>query len=163
MLDEMLDKQQVVAIFQDHVEFLGRAVGKPLTTGTPLRVETRQPDPFRVSGDSVGVAYVYHLDGVDREAGRATLRVEEITDTGELRSRMQEMMLLTMEALTDGAARSEMKERLEGMELGMTREEVYTVDPDTAWPLRMTRTGQVSARMDGKESLTSQQLNIEVR
>ena len=162
-LDELNTKQQVVALFQDHIEFLGRGIGKPLNTGEPLRVATRQADPFRVAGDSVDVAYVYHLDGLDKETGRATLRVEEITDADQLKARMQEMMMLTMEALTDRAAKADLKERMAGMELAIEREETHTVDISTAWPLRMARTGQVTARMQGKESITTQQLSIEVR
>jgi hypothetical protein len=167
LMEVYADKDMLIAQFSDEVEFIAFPFGKPLTMGTPLELVDRSPSLYR-EGDTLTSTVRIHLDGMDRDAGLATVRAEEVVDAELFKAYMTDVAAQFAGGLTKDSegmilTEKEIKQHMANAVMTMESEMMITVDLATTWPKRMVRTGNVSIKAAGREQTHQIQLTVEVR
>jgi hypothetical protein len=167
LMEVYADKEMLVAQFSDQIEFIAFAFGKPLSMGTPLELVDRSPSPFR-EGDTLTSTIHVHLDGLDRDAGLATVRAEEVVDPELLKAFMADLTAQFAADLTKDSegmilSEKEIKQHMANATMSLETEMLITVDLATTWPKRMVRTSHVTIKAAGHEQNRMLQLTVEVR
>jgi hypothetical protein len=162
------DSSAIAASLTGDFAFLARAVGRPLHLDKALAVHDTILNPFDPKGPKLVLQEQLHLDGLDRETGKATLRIVQRVDEAAFKANVRQALLKTVEAKgTDRAARNramaEVEKTVQALKLEVEATETHELDTAKGWPLRVTRTSRALMVADGRERLVVSQRSVEVR
>lgn len=158
------DPAQVDAYFRDGIDMLTFAFNKPLTLDDPMEVNERKPNPLSDGKDTLLVSTTVHLDQLDKEAGRCTIRGTQVWQMDPFVETMKASMLTGATKHT-GSSRSKagMDKGNASIEFTMTSERTIVLDLESTWPIRVISESRISSRLPDGTRIRTTSINAEIR